>query len=1183
MKTRRVIVTTVLLCILWSVAGSQSGVSPISDETTPLSDRLGAIKMAALNKDVEAVDSLIDALGSSQQEVSQEAGKALIRIGQPAYQKVCKALRLHQNTGVRKKCAALCVELSGAAAKADLLATMLADSDNDVRAACVTALASLNDPLVTSPLLVALKDKSNAVREAVIRALKNTGSAGQYENMFLEACQDPDSTVRQAAIEALGSLDSAKARSALVRLVIGDNDSSVRKSAENEITRIGDKTFSAALAAEPAYGDLCLLAAIDGAIGESARSEIVKAGPSASAEIRKVLAGAEFPAARKAAVQLLAAVEQKNALSDFQAALLRDKDGGVRAAAIEEIGKLRSSESIQALSLALDDSDGAVRAAAIRVIGDLGAGPEYAERITGYAADDNYTVRGAVIDFLEKSKESTVFRTLLIRANKETDYTLKQKIQKILSSPDSESIVRGLAASGLYDDLCMAAVLEGSLGESARRSLVTAGSAAVPALAKALDANDTEAVRKEAARLLTEIEGAKANPRLHAAILKDKAPEVRAICIDLAAKSGKEPDLYVILNALSDESDTVRAAVIRAIVSMGAGSKELPRLIGALKEDKSGTVRSQAAELLGTLAEPEGARALVEQLLTESDNTTLSTIKDALGKMGTQRLVDEFRGRKDAASLVNAVAGESDIAIPAEAALAEMGEEGVEAAIRMLHDAPVPKTRNKSADLLVKWKGAAALPDVGKAAQADKDKDVRLKCVSLLASMDDRGVVPYLEGLTEDPESSVCAAAIQAIHSKGLSKEKIEVLIGATRRQTSTGDATAALGKIFAELRDVRTVEPMVKTLGDAPEPQYLRALGMIGDPSAIPALVKTMDKGGALGILSRVSLCSIGNNCIRAGDFDSALAAFTKVLAAQNNYYAAYVGRGVAKMRTGDLKGAAEDFEAAGKLPVKNRSSLEINLGTLAVAQKDLEKARGHFKKALENDRASAAAWYNLGWVEDELGNAPEAQQALALAGALDQTHARAPLALGIVYAKLRNFGEAQSNFYEALRRSRPGSMEARLTVYNLAKMRGAATVIDGSDRDAFLRAAAMASVGNWKGVGAEVPSLPETKQIPIEVMWLKAYAAATQGDSDRILESHKSLTEKTVSIAAEEGVEVYVEGVNLIPGQEIPLIPSVYYIVVRRSGEAKPRYKGYVTIPVAGEPEKIEGVRWNVGIQGK
>ncbi len=1181
MKHGFILVTVIASCFAWGTLACSAVESPISDEKASKEDRLAAIRLATLNKDIEAVDALIQALGSPAKEVADAAERALTTIGKPAYERILKALRIHGNAASRLVCARLAVELGGLSAKPDLLAAIMSDSNGGVRVACVEALANLKDPLTVAPIATALADKEESVRAAVIRALVAMGAGKQLEKKFLECCTDSGWRVRQAAVEALGSVDSPMARAALVRRLIEDSDNNVRKSAENAIKQSGPEKVSAAFAAERSYHDLCWMAAADGTIAETAGAEVTKAGREAAPALRQSLASAEHEKVRTAAVRLLAAIEGKRALSDLQAALLKDKSSVVRVASIEELAKLGDAGAIAALILILEDSDVAVRASAIRAIGKLGGGKQQVSRIAGFADNNSDSVREAVVEVLRDIDDPLALRTLLVRASAEQSSSLKKKVQDVIASRGPEAIVQGLAVGGFHDDLCVAAAAEGSLGDAASKSLLKAGSSASAALRKALDSNEGVPVRKVAARLLAEIEGRRANPLLLAAMFKDKSSDVRAHCADLLAKSADIAAVQPMLNAMSDESDAVRAAVLRAIVALGAGRKELPTIVKALREDKSQVVRSQAAKLLGDLAEVASGKVLVECLLTESESSTRREIEAALAKIGMERLVGYLRKEGDTATLLHAAVVEGEMSKLAKWALTEMGEQGVRAAIQMLRDSPVSKVRQTCARLLVEWKGLETLPHLGEAAQTDKDKDVRLTCVDLMVNMKDPKVVPYLEKVLEDKEPTVCAAAVKAVDSMGLSQQKLDLLLRAAQFQTQANYATEALGKIFAQLRDPRTVEPMVELLGKVHEPQFARALGVIADPRAIPALRAEAAQPTAnskMGTVARVALCSIGNHCVRAEDYSKAVAAYDAVLELQKNYYAALLGRGVARMRMGELDAAAVDFDGAAKLPVKNRLALDINLGKLAVAKGDLKKAQEHFKNAIQEDRASAVAWYNLGWVEDEIGNLAEAQQALSLAAALDQTHVRAPLALSIVLLKLKQPGQAQYYLYEALKRARPGSLEASLAAYNLAKMRGSPLSGPESARETFSKAAQMVRMDNWKEVASQLQSARMPGD-PIEISWLEGCAAAASGDASGVVKASKDFSERTVSISAEEGVELFLEGRKLNRGETLPLIPSTYFVVVRKADSPTPLYRGYVRVPESGLPKPMLGIKWIPG----
>ncbi|HSK59068.1 MAG TPA: HEAT repeat domain-containing protein, partial [Actinomycetospora sp.] len=212
------------------------------------------------------------------------------------------------------------------------------------------------------------------------------------------------------------------------------------------------------------------------------------------------------------------------------------------------------------------------------------------------------------------------------------------------------------------------------------------------------------AVRARAAHLLGLVGGPGATPRL-VALLVDRDPDVRAVAaralgrlgdpsvatplVRSLARAGTSlphqvvvpalarigPAARTVLLASADHPDpAVRARVTEALGLVGAVDAA-PRLVRALREDRSADVRLRAARALGRLGAPTAVAPLVAATGPDEPTVLRVTAAHALGALGARRAVPVL------ADLV--AAPHHWVAHTAAAALVAVGPDGV-AALRDL-------------------------------------------------------------------------------------------------------------------------------------------------------------------------------------------------------------------------------------------------------------------------------------------------------------------------------------------------------------------------------------------------------------------------------------------------------------------------------------------------------------------
>lgn len=269
--------------------------------------------------------------------------------------------------------------------------------------------------------------------------------------------------------------------------------------------------------------------------------------------------------------------------------------------------------------------------------------------------------------------------------------------------------------------------------------------AAIPALGEALHDHDP-AVRARAAIALGELgaEAAASIPDLIRA-LKDTEREARGNAIQALEKIGlnEEGVLALIETTRNEDPETAgsAAAVLGKPGRLGKG--QVPALVEALKSGKP-NAKSFAVSALGALG-PDAERAVPALLATlkDKDEKTRQGSALALGKIGA-------KAWSAAADLGNALE-DQDPGVRKNACIA-LGQLGAEARrmvpklIRAFRDKDL---HNEAAVALVKI-GKDSIPDLVETLEGEKNFEVRLEYIDLLAKFgnEGEGAIPALTAVS---------------------------------------------------------------------------------------------------------------------------------------------------------------------------------------------------------------------------------------------------------------------------------------------------------------------------------------------------------------------------------------------------------------------------------------------------
>lgn len=108
-------------------------------------------------------------------------------------------------------------------------------------------------------------------------------------------------------------------------------------------------------------------------------------------------------------------------------------------------------------------------------------------------------------------------------------------------------------------------------------------------------------------------------------------------------------------------------------------------------------------------------------------------------------------------------------------------------------------------------------------------------------------------------------------------------------------------------------------------------------------------------------------------GLINSAIKEFVKAVNLNSNYYQAYNAMGVATLKLGNRKDAADLFNVSLKINPSFATAYD-NLGVLEMMNGNLDAAEANFKKAMKYNSHNPTAWYHMAQVETRRANYSEA-----------------------------------------------------------------------------------------------------------------------------------------------------------------------------------------------------------------
>jgi len=340
--------------------------------------------------DTSAYESLLALLSNDRAAVRRAAIGALHSLGHPRMREDIRRLLLDRNMHVRE-CAIRIAGYFGYPDCADLLLQGIHDGDENVRRAAVENLTNLEEERVLPVLRTAVRDESPKIRAAAAQSLGHLESVAAVPDL-MRAMSDPDEWVRYYSARALRQIRSPESIDALAAALREDSATQVRIAAADALGSIGGRRTVSFLAPFVTSDDSDLARAALLALG-------VVGHPDALYPIQAALRSSE-PSRRLVAVRAIAARRDHDAAEALQWAAAADSSETVSDAAIDELSRMATPDSIAAL-LRLT-SDGRLREKAVVQISKLGHA--HLERIKAGLSSPHMETRRAVVEALGRMK-----------------------------------------------------------------------------------------------------------------------------------------------------------------------------------------------------------------------------------------------------------------------------------------------------------------------------------------------------------------------------------------------------------------------------------------------------------------------------------------------------------------------------------------------------------------------------------------------------------------------------------------------------------------------------------------------------------------------------------------------------------------------------------------------------------
>lgn len=157
------------------------------------------------------------------------------------------------------------------------------------------------------------------------------------------------------------------------------------------------------------------------------------------------------------------------------------------------------------------------------------------------------------------------------------------------------------------------------------------------------------------------------------------------------------------------------------------------------------------------------------------------------------------------------------------------------------------------------------------------------------------------------------------------------------------------------------------------------------------------------------------GNKHGENGDYDAAVAEYTKVIQLEPNYEKAYYNRGLAYAKKGEYDKAISDYTKAIDLDPKDINS-HVNRGVAYAKKEEYDKAISDFTMVINIDSINVMAYGNRGTAYAKKGEHVKAISDFTKVISLDLNCVMAYGNRGVAYAKKEEYDKAVSDFTKVI-----------------------------------------------------------------------------------------------------------------------------------------------------------------------
>lgn len=529
-----------------------------------------------------AVEPLKDCLNHRADEVGEALAAALGMVGKPAVKMVLFALE-RENAAVQLWATeALC--RMGNKVTAELIDALRdPHSFAGVRRGAAQALGCMEDERAIPPLVAALEDLDNSVREVSIEALVRLASLAMPE--LLQALRHPHELIRLGAVRVLGRIGDPEALPGLKQAVADRRSLAVRAAAVQSLSHFQDDEIVPILVR-------CL--------------------------------GDRAPVVSQAAVAALAATHRREAIPPLLHALKQKRDWQVRRDIVRGLGELRATDAVEPLVDALRASEWQLKEAAamaLAAIGDCRVLEPLAQTLLDDKVGD--VAVEALVTFGSPAVEAV--RSYLDHPR----LAVQQRTLQVLGRVPAPAAVEAIAPLLDRRDPILRALAAEALGNT---GVPDACSHLIHALRDSQDKVRMEAV-KAVARL-----GCTGAADLLVELSKPEADvewRIRLEVVKAMGCFGGDRAIAVLCAALlGDPAPVVREESARALGRLG-DREATAALSLALESGLTTEVRKAAAYALGQIGDPQARQALINAQL-DRDAEVQQAAAVALSKLSSK-------------------------------------------------------------------------------------------------------------------------------------------------------------------------------------------------------------------------------------------------------------------------------------------------------------------------------------------------------------------------------------------------------------------------------------------------------------------------------------------------------------------------------------------------------------------